>query len=71
MVGEMGLLAGQPRSATLRAEVASILYELDASSLQRLRDDNPELVEKLLAYVVAVMAERLAFASRTIALLRR
>jgi SulP family sulfate permease len=71
MVGEMGLLAAQPRSATLRAEVASVLYELDAASLAVLRNDNPVLVEKLLRYVVAVMAERLAFANRTIGLLRR
>ena len=71
MVGEMGLLAAQPRSATLRAEVASVLYELDAADLAQLRSDNPVLVENLLSYVVTVMAERLAFASRTIGLLRR
>jgi SulP family sulfate permease len=71
MVGEMGLLAAQPRSATLRAEVASVLYELDAANLTALRAGNPVLVERLLRYVVAVMAERLAFANRTIGLLRR
>ena len=71
MVGEMGLLAAQPRSATLRAEIASVLYELDAANLAELRTENPVLVERLLRYVVAVMAERLAFANRTIGLLRR
>jgi SulP family sulfate permease len=71
MVGEMGLLASQPRSATLRAEVASVLYELDAEALAQLKSASPVVVEKLLSYVVAVMAERLAFANRTIGLLRR
>jgi hypothetical protein len=43
----------------IQAEAASVLYELDASAFAQLKDDNPPLVEKLLSYVVAVLAERL------------
>ena len=71
MVGEMGLLAAQPRSATLVAEVESVFYELDADALAALKAENPAMVEKLLTYVVIVMAERLAYANRAIGLLRR
>lgn len=71
MIGEMGLLARQPRSATLVAETASILYELDSEALAALRAESAALVERLLSYVVVVMAERLAYANRAISMLRR
>src|SRR5262249_31366247 len=31
-IGEMGLITGQPRSATMQAELVSVLYELSASA---------------------------------------
>ena len=71
MIGEMGLLTRQPRSATIQAEIASVLYELDGHAFAQLKQDNPQLVERLLSYVVAVLAERLAFANRAIGVLRR
>jgi SulP family sulfate permease len=71
MVGEMGLLACQPRSATLKAETASVLYQLDAEAFHQLKTNEPQLVERLLSYVVTVLAERLAFANRSIGVLRR
>jgi SulP family sulfate permease len=70
-IGEMGLVSRAPRSATIQAEVASILYVLNAEQFEAIKTDNPALSHKLLTYFVSVMAERLSFANRTIAVLRR
>jgi SulP family sulfate permease len=70
-IGEMGLVAHTPRSATIQAEVASVLYVLNTHQFEAIKAEDPELSHKLLTYFVSVMAERLAFASRTIAVLRR
>ena len=70
-IGEMGLVSHAPRSATIQAEVASILYVLNAEQFEAIKTDDPALSQKLLTYFVTVMAERLSFANRTIAVLRR
>jgi SulP family sulfate permease len=70
-IGEMGLVSHAPRSATIQAEVASILYVLSADQFEAIKADDPTLSQKLLTYFVSVMAERLTFANRTIAVLRR
>ena len=70
-IGEMGLVSRTPRNATIQAEVASILYVLDARQFEAIKTDDPALSQKLLTYFVSVMAERLTFANRTIAVLRR
>jgi sulfate permease, SulP family len=70
-IGEMGLVSHATRSATIEAEVASILYVLDADQFEAIKAGDPALGQKLLTYFVSVMAERLSFANRTIAVLRR
>ena len=70
-IGEMGLVSRTPRNATIQAEIASILYVLDARQFEAIKADDPALSQKLLTYFVSVMAERLTFANRTIAVLRR
>jgi SulP family sulfate permease len=70
-IGEMGLVSRAPRSATIQAEVSSVLYVLNTHQFEEIRNDDPELSHKLLTYFVSVMAERLTFANRTIAVLRR
>lgn len=70
-IGEMGLIAHAPRSATIQAEVASVLYALNTHQFDAIKEDDPALAQKLLTYFVSVMAERLTFANRTIAVLRR
>jgi sulfate permease, SulP family len=70
-VGEMGLVAQTPRSATIQAEIASVLYVLRAAAFEDIKLNHPGLSQKLLTYFVSVMAERLGFASRMIAVLRR
>lgn len=70
-IGEMGLVSNTPRSATIQAEASSVLYVLDTYQFEAIKADDPELSHKLLTYFVSVMAERLSFANRTIAVLRR
>lgn len=70
-IGEMGLLGRRARSATIEAEVATVLYELSLDAYERIRQRNPELSHALLNYVVSVMSERLSFANRAIAVLQR
>jgi SulP family sulfate permease len=70
-VGEMGLVARQPRSATIHAEIDSVLYVLRADAFDAITASNPALGQKLLTYFMSVMAERLTFASRMIGVLRR
>jgi sulfate permease, SulP family len=70
-IGEMGLVSQAPRSATIQAEVASVLYVLNTPQFEAIKRENPALGQKLLTYFVSVMAERLTFANRMIAVLRR
>lgn len=70
-IGEMGLVSQTPRSATIQAEVDSVLYVLNTHQFDAIRDEAPALSRKLLTYFVSVMAERLTFANRTIAVLQR
>ncbi|MEA2862641.1 MAG: sulfate permease, SulP family [Bradyrhizobium sp.] len=70
-IGEMGLVSQAPRSATIQAEVASTLYVLSARQFETIKNEDPALGQKLLTYFVVVMAERLTFANRLIAVLRR
>jgi len=70
-IGEMGLVSHAPRSATIQAEVASILYVLSADQFEAIKAEDPALSHKLLTYFVSVMAKRLTFANRMIAVLRR
>jgi len=70
-IGEMGLITGRMRSATIQAESDSVLYVLSRSAFDRLNQDNHALSQALLTYVISVMAERLRFASNLIGVLRR
>jgi SulP family sulfate permease len=70
-VGEMGLITGSLRSATIQAEADSVLYVLSRSSFDRISRENPLLSQAFLTYVITVMADRLRFASNLIGVLRR
>ncbi|MGB8047830.1 MAG: cyclic nucleotide-binding domain-containing protein, partial [Pseudolabrys sp.] len=70
-IGEMGLITRQPRSATIEAEGASVLYELSTDAYERIKENNSALSHALHTYVIRVMAERVSFASRVIGALQR
>jgi sulfate permease, SulP family len=67
----MGLIVGEPRSATIEAEVDSVLYELGADDYENIKANDQALSQALFTYVIKVMAERLSFASRVIGVLKR
>ncbi len=70
-VGEMGLLTGENRNASVIAETDCTLYRLGIEEFQRLKLERPDITQALLTYVISVMAHRLRFASNLIAVLRR
>jgi len=70
-VGEMGLITGKVRNATIEAEVPSVLYVLKIDAFERIKRNNPALYKALLTYVIKLMAERLSFANRSIGALLR
>jgi SulP family sulfate permease len=70
-IGEMGLITGRRRSATIIAEAESVLFELTAEAYARIKKDEPALGQALLGYIVAVMSERLTFANRAVGVLHR
>jgi len=70
-VGVMGLITGQPRNATVRAEEPSVLYALSASAYESLKAENPAAAVALLSYIISIMSERLTIANRVASVLRR
>src|SRR4029078_5120900 len=54
---EMGLITRQLRSATIQAEVDSVLYALSVEAYERLKSENRPLHQALLSYVVTGMTE--------------
>jgi SulP family sulfate permease len=70
-IGEMGLMTGRPRSATVRAEVASTLYVLPMDAFREITLQDPTLGQALLRFAMETMVERLSVANRTIGALQR
>ena len=71
IIGQMGLVLKAPRSATIQAELESVLYVLRNEQFKAVKRDNPLLGQRLLTFFVSVMAERLHYANRMIGVLRR
>ena len=69
--GEMGLITQQVRSATIQAEMRSVVYSLSTDAYERIRRENCPLSHALLTYVITVMAERLSYANKAIGVLSR
>ena len=63
------MLAAHPNIAA--AATFYVLYVLGIEQFESIREDDPVLGQKLLTYFVSIMAERLTFANRMIAVLRR
>ncbi|MDH3603398.1 MAG: cyclic nucleotide-binding domain-containing protein, partial [Candidatus Tectomicrobia bacterium] len=54
-MGEMALLTGEPRSATVKAETDTLVYEVTKEDMEMLLDKRPEIAESL----SQIMAQRL------------
>ncbi len=71
VVGEVGLVTGEPRAATVRADAATVAYRLGRSDLQRLREEDPATAAALYAWLARRMAGRIAHLMTTVDALRR
>lgn len=67
IVGEIGLYAGTPRTATVVADVESVIRRVTRANLDRLSEENPAVARDFHALVAGLLARRL---TRTTALLR-
>jgi SulP family sulfate permease len=65
-VGEMGIYLGAPRTASVVASEASVVYRLSEDALNRMRQDDPDVAATLHEWIARMLAERLAANNRTI-----
>jgi SulP family sulfate permease len=65
-VGEMGIYLGAPRTASVVASEASVVYRLSEDALNRMRQDDPDVAATLHEWIARMLAERLAATNRTI-----
>ena len=61
--GEMALLDGKPRSASVQAEEESEIYRLSFNSFEKLLDQNPKTAAKLMKNLALVISDRLRIRS--------
>jgi CRP-like cAMP-binding protein len=59
-IGEMGVLTGEPRSATVEAMQPSALLRLSAEDVNALIENHPEIGVMILRRVIRILAERVA-----------
>jgi CRP-like cAMP-binding protein len=64
IVGEIGFFAQTPRTASLLVEENAVVWSLDRGTFETLRQRDSDSAASLYAYVIRILAERLAFASR-------
>ncbi|MFN2118855.1 MAG: SLC26A/SulP transporter family protein [Anaerolineales bacterium] len=65
-VGEMGLYLGAPRTASVIASEASVVFRLSEEALNRMRREDPDVAAALHEWIARMLAERLAANNRTI-----
>lgn len=71
LFGEMGLLDGSPRSATIKASRDSICFSIDALKLSELEVQRPHIAFTLMRNMNQIFAQRLRVASDIISELER
>jgi SulP family sulfate permease len=71
IIGEMGLYRTLPRGASVRADGTTFAYRLSLDAMRQMEQDEPDLAHAFHRLVVRTLAERLDYANREIAGLRR
>jgi len=71
LVGEIAFMLSVPRTASLHVDEDAIVWSLDRSAFEKLMRSDSSLMLALLQDVLRLQSERLAFATRQIAVLRR
>ena len=60
----------EPRSATVVSEGVTTVYTLTRNNFERMRRERPDLASAFSDFIVRVLADRIAFADKTVAALR-
>jgi SulP family sulfate permease len=69
IAGEMAFYLGRPRSASVVAETALVVWRLSGAGLDKLRREQPDTIIDFHLGMAAVLADRLASANRLVKLL--
>ncbi len=70
-VGEVGLLTGAGRGATVRADEPSVVYRLTKAALERMEREDPRAAAAVYAWLARRMAGRIGHLVSTVEALRR
>jgi CRP-like cAMP-binding protein len=70
VVGEMGVFTGQTRSSRVVAEQPSTVLELDASELQELVEEDPQIGNHMLVNLVKLLYTRMYDTNEELGLMR-
>ncbi|AEX85845.1 hypothetical protein XO10_07140 [Marinitoga sp. 1135] len=57
--GEMSLVTGSPRSATIKALTECELYEMSKEDFEKLAEENPDIGYKIMKEIAAVLSHRI------------
>ncbi len=66
IVGEVGLILKEPRSATVVTDRPSTIYRLSAESLNEMDENDPEIAVAFHNFITRLIAERLSNANKAI-----
>lgn len=66
IVGELGFILEEPRSATVVADKPTIIYRLSSETMKEMRQKDPEIAIAFNNFLTRLVAERLVNTSKTI-----
>lgn len=66
VLGELGLFLGLPRTASVMADTACVVYRLAATDLERMQRESPEWAARFYAFMSRHLAERVVNCNRII-----
>jgi SulP family sulfate permease len=66
VVGELGMVLGERRTATVTTDGPSIVYRLSTEALERMREEHPELAAAFHEFLIKLLAERLVHSNRAL-----
>jgi SulP family sulfate permease len=69
IVGEMGFYRGVPRTASVIAEEATVIYRLTRDAFDRMQEKDPAAAAALHKLIIRLLSDRLEFANREISAL--
>lgn len=69
VLGEMGFYRSTPRTASIVADDATVIYRLERNAFDRMAAENPRAAEAFHRFIIRVLADRLTFANSEIAIL--